>query len=87
MEILQKFRNNKLAKFLTRWATGLNFITSEGMLANRETILQQVFDRETARKFSLLALETQAEVYAHEHTLNMVQKAHTFPCPQPYTAI
>lgn len=75
LEILALHQNNKAAKFITKWALGANPLTSEGALANWETILTTLFDKNTAQQFSLLKLESDAEVYAYDVSTKFFKKA------------
>lgn len=64
--ITEKLKNRNFAKHIAK------FVGSGGVtLANWETILTVLFDRNTARKYSLLELESKAEIYAHKKMVEM----------------
>ena len=69
IQILDKHKENKTAKFLTNWVVG------SGTLPNWETLLNTVFDAETAKKYSLQNLEAQVQVFARNKTLELINKA------------
>lgn len=69
IEILDKHKNNKTAKFLTNWVVG------SGTLGNWETLLNTVFDDATAKKYSLQRLESQVQIFARRKTLELIEKA------------
>lgn len=75
IEIMDKHRNNKVAKYLARWTAGDTIWTSEGTLANWESLLTGIFDKATAEKYSLLKSEADVEVYAHRKSLEFYKKA------------
>ena len=75
VEILNKHRYNGKAKFLAKWVTGETWLTSEGTLANWESILTTVFNKETAAKYSLLKDESDAEVFAYKKCAEFYDKA------------
>lgn len=75
IEIMDKHRNNKVAKYLARWTAGDTIWTSEGTLANWESLLTGIFDKATAEKYSLLKAESDVEVYAHRKALGFYKKA------------
>ena len=68
-------KNDKLANYLTRWTAGDTIFTSEGTLANWESLLNHIFDKNTAQKYSLLKTEADVEVYAHKKCLEFYSKA------------
>lgn len=68
-------KNDKLANYLTRWTAGDTIFTSEGTLANWESLLNHIFDKNTAQKYSLLKTEADVEVYAHRKCLEFYSKA------------
>lgn len=68
-------KNDKLANYLTRWTAGDTIFTSEGTLANWESLLNHIFDKNTAQKYSLLKTEADVEVYAHRKCLEFYNKA------------
>lgn len=75
IEIMDKHRDNNIAKYLTRWTAGDTIFTSEGTLANWESLLTGIFDKATAEKYSLLKSEADVEVYAHRKSLEFYKKA------------
>lgn len=75
IEIMDKHRDNKVAKYLARWTAGDTIWTSEGTLANWESLLTGIFDKATAEKYSLLKAESDVEVYAHRKALEFYKKA------------
>lgn len=75
IEIMEKHRDNKVAKYLARWTAGDTIWTSEGTLANWESLLTGIFDKATAEKYSLLKSESDVEVYAHRKALWFYKKA------------
>lgn len=75
IEIMDKHRDNKVAKYLARWTAGDTIWTSEGTLANWESLLTGIFDKATAEKYSLLKAESDVEVYAHRKALGFYKKA------------
>lgn len=75
IEIMDKHRDNKVAKYLARWTAGDTIWTSEGTLANWESLLTGIFDKATAEKYSLLKSEADVEVYAHKKALGFYKKA------------
>lgn len=75
IEIMDKHRNNKVAKYLARWTAGDTIWTSEGTLANWESLLTGIFDKATAEKYSLLKSEADVEVYAHKKALGFYKRA------------
>lgn len=75
IEIMDKHRDNNIAKYLARWTAGDTIWTSEGTLANWESLLTGIFDKGTAEKYSLLKSEADVEVYAHRKSLEFYKKA------------
>lgn len=75
IEIMDKHRDNNVAKYLARWTAGDTIWTSEGTLANWESLLTGIFDKATAEKYSLLKAESDVEVYAHRKALGFYKKA------------
>lgn len=69
IEILDKHKENKTAKFLANWVVG------SGTLMNWETLLNTVFDNDTAKKYSLQNLESQVQVFSRNKTLELINKA------------
>ena len=75
VSIIRANANNKSAKFIARFVAGDLPLTSEGTLANWESLLTSIFNRETARKYSLLKTESDVEVFAHRKCLEFYNKA------------
>lgn len=75
IEIMDKHRDNNIAKYLARWTAGDTIWTSEGTLANWESLLTGIFNKATAEKYSLLKSEADVEVYAHRKSLEFYKKA------------
>lgn len=75
IKIMDKHRDNNIAKYLARWTAGDTIFTSEGTLANWESLLTGIFDKATAEKYSLLKSEADVEVYAHSKSLEFYKKA------------
>ena len=57
------------AKFGANWVAGVGRFASlnRGTLANWESLLNAIFDKDTSRKYSLLADEAKSDVYARNH--------------------
>ena len=68
VSIINANANNESAKFIARFVAGDLPLTSEGTLANWESLLTSTFNRETAKKYSLLKTESDVEVL---HTENV----------------
>ena len=68
-------KNDKFANYLTRWTAGDTIFTSEGTLANWESLLNHIFDKNIAQRYSLLKTEADVEVYAHRKCLEFYNKA------------
>lgn len=75
VSIIRANANNKSAKFIARFVAGDLPLTSEGTLANWESLLTSIFNRETAQKYSLLKTESDVEVFAHRKCLEFYNKA------------
>lgn len=75
IQIIDKNKFNEKAKFVARWVAGDTAFTSEGTLANWESLLNAIFDNKTAKEYSLLKLESDAEVYAHRKLKEFYNKA------------
>lgn len=72
---LREIKGNRFAKEVAKFIMGENPITSERTLANWETSLNVLFGREVAQRYSLLKLESDAEVYAYKHYSEFCRKA------------
>lgn len=68
-------KGNRLAKNVAKFIMGENLITSEKTLVNWETALNALFGKEVAQRYSLLKLESDAEVYAFKHYNEFCRKA------------
>lgn len=68
-------KNDKFANYLTRWTAGDTIFTSEGTLANWESLLNHIFDKNIAQRYSLLKTEADVEIYAHRKCLEFYNKA------------
>lgn len=75
VSIINANANNKSAQFIARLVAGDLPLTSEGTLANWESLLTSIFNRETAKKYSLLKTESDVEVFAHRKCLEFYNKA------------
>ena len=75
VSIINANANNESAKFIARFVAGDLPLTSEGTLANWESLLTSTFNRETAKKYSLLKTESDVEVFAHRKCLEFYNKA------------
>nr|DAN07825.1 MAG TPA: crystallin beta/gamma motif-containing protein [Caudoviricetes sp.] len=69
IDILEKHKNNKIAKRLAKW------IMNSQTLPNWESLLNGIFDAETAEKYSLQQMEVSTDVYAREHFLSLLKRA------------
>ena len=72
---LRLLKKNKAARGIARWIMGETPITSEKTLVNWETAINALFGKEAAQKYSLLKLESDAEVYAYQRYNTFCQKA------------
>lgn len=68
-------KGNRLAQNVAKFIMGENLITSEKTLVNWETSLNALFGKEVAQRYSLLKLESDAEVYAFKHYNEFCRKA------------
>lgn len=68
-------KGNRLAKNVAKFIMGENLVTSEKTLVNWETALNALFGKEVAQRYSLLKLESDAEVYAFKHYNEFCRKA------------
>lgn len=68
-------KGNKAAQSVAKFIMGETALTSEKTLVNWETALNALFGREVAQRYSLLKLESDAEVYAYKHYADFCQKA------------
>ncbi|MCD8377224.1 MAG: hypothetical protein LUB59_00385 [Candidatus Gastranaerophilales bacterium] len=69
-ERLDNIKENKIAKFIAGVVGGANKLTSEATLANWESLLNALFGKDIAQKYSLLYDQSNVEVYAR----NILQK-------------
>lgn len=69
IQILDANKDNKAVKFFANW------VVKSGTLTNWETLLNTVFNAETAEKYSLQRLESQVQVFARNKTLELINKA------------
>lgn len=65
------------AAFGARWVAGVGKGVSlnGGTLANWESLLNALFNKDTAQKYSLLQDEAKSEIYARKHMLDFYKKA------------
>ena len=68
-------KGNKAAQAVAKFIMGETPLTSERTLVNWETGLNALFGKEVAQRYSLLKLESDAEVYAYKHYSEFCQKA------------
>ena len=68
-------KGNRLAQNVAKFIMGENLITSEKTLVNWETSLNALFGKEVTQRYSLLKLESDAEVYAFKHYNEFCRKA------------
>lgn len=77
-DLVQRVRvlkGNKAATAIAKFIMGETFVTSEKTLANWETSLNALFGREVAQRYSLLKLESEAEIYAWKRYSDFCKKA------------
>ena len=72
---VRTLKGNKLGQAVAKFIMGETPLTSEKTLANWETSLNALFGQEVAQRYSLLKLESDAEVYAYKHYADFCQKA------------
>ena len=72
---VREIKDNNAAKAVAKFIMGETPITSEKTLVNWETALNTLFGRDVAQRYSLLKLESDAEVYAYKHYSDFCQKA------------
>lgn len=65
------------AAFGARWVAGVGkgISLNGGTLANWESLLNALFNKDTAQKYSLLQDEAKSEIYARKHMLDFYKKA------------
>lgn len=68
-------KGNKFAQEVAKFIMGETPLTSEKTLVNWETALNALFGKEVAQRYSLLKLESDAEVYAYKHYSEFCKKA------------
>lgn len=72
---VRSIKDNNAAKSIAKFIMGETGLTSEKTLVNWETALNALFGKEVAQRYSLLKLESDAEVYAYKHYADFCQKA------------
>lgn len=72
---VRSIKGNNAAKNIAKFIMGETGLTSEKTLVNWETALNALFGKEVAQRYSLLKLESDAEVYAYKHYADFCQKA------------
>lgn len=72
---VRALKGNKAAQEVAKFIMGETPLTSEKTLANWESSLNALFGKEVAQRYSLLKLESDAEVYAYKHYADFCQKA------------
>lgn len=75
VERVRELKNNNAAKNIAKFIMGETIVTSEKSLVNWETCLNALFGKEVAQRYSLLKLESDAEVYAHKRYSEFCKKA------------
>lgn len=76
LDILELTKNSG-AKYGANWVAGVGRFTSlnGGVLANWESLLNAIFNKDIAQKYSLLKDEADAQVYARKHIVFFHKKA------------
>lgn len=72
---VRALKGNKAAQAVAKFIMGETALTSEKTLVNWETALNALFGKEVSQRYSLLRLESDAEVYAYKHYADFCQKA------------
>ena len=72
---VRELKGNRAATGIAKFIMGETFVTSEKTLANWETSLNALFGREVAQRYSLLRLESEAEIYAWKRYSDFCKKA------------
>ena len=72
---VRELKDKKAARNIAKFIMGENLVTSEKTLVNWETALNALFGKEVAQRYSLLKLESDAEVYAHKRYSDFCKKA------------
>lgn len=72
---VRELKGNRAATGIAKFIMGETFVTSEKTLANWETSLNALFGKEVAQRYSLLKLESEAEIYAWKRYSNFCKKA------------
>lgn len=77
IDLLEVTKLSGLAKYGANWVAGVGRISwaSEGVLANWESMLNALFNKQTAEKYSLLYDEAKTAAYAREHILDFYKRA------------
>ena len=72
---VRELKGNRAATGIAKFIMGETFVTSEKTLANWETSLNALFGKDVAQRYSLLKLESEAEIYAWKRYSNFCKKA------------
>lgn len=72
---VRELKDKKVARNIAKFIMGENIVTSEKTLVNWETALNALFGKEVSQRYSLLKLESDAEVYAHKRYSDFCKKA------------
>jgi len=72
---VRELKDNPAAKNIAKFIMGESIVTSEKTLVNWETALNTLFGKEVSQRYSLLKLESDAEVYAYKRYSDFCKKA------------
>lgn len=75
VERVRELKDKKAAKQIAKFVMGETVATSEKSLVNWETALNALFGKEVSQRYSLLKLESDAEVYAYKRYAEFCKKA------------
>ena len=75
VERVRELKDKRAAKQIAKFVMGESIVTSEKTLVNWETTLNALFGKEVSQRYSLLKLESDAEVYAYKHYSEFCKKA------------
>ena len=75
VERVRELKDKRAAKQIAKFVMGGSIVTSEKTLVNWETALNALFGKEVSQRYSLLKLESDAEVYAYKHYSEFCKKA------------
>lgn len=75
VERVRELKDKKAAKNIAKFVMGETIATSEKSLVNWETALNALFGKEVSQRYSLLKLESDAEVYAYKRYADFCKKA------------